>query len=53
MPSRHKVDFKATKQIEKKVDVEFKTKSGEKVSFDAHKKVPTQVPVSFYARNVK
>ena len=50
---RKKVSFTATKKVPKKVNVSFKTGSGEKVSFRATKKVPKKVKVEFYAKRKK
>ena len=49
MPPKKKVSFWATKQIPKKVKVNFKTSSGKKVSFTGTKQIPKRVKVSFWA----
>ena len=51
MAKTHKVSFKAKKKVSVPVKVGFETKSGNDVSFSAHKTVKKKVPVSFRAKN--
>ena len=50
-PKRHHVEFTARKTIKEPTEVEFKTKSGERVDFIAKKPVKDEVEVSFMAGN--
>jgi hypothetical protein len=52
MPTKkHRVSFKAHKEVAEEVPVKFKTREGERVSFEAKKKVKEPVRVKFLARN--
>jgi hypothetical protein len=48
-PKKQTVSFTATKKVKEPTDVNFKTKSGTKVSFEAEKPVSKKVPVKFKA----
>ncbi|HVU19146.1 MAG TPA: hypothetical protein VHE09_00320 [Rhizomicrobium sp.] len=45
-----RVRFTATKTVREPVNVSFKTKNGDHVSFGAHRKRKKRVPVDFRAR---
>ncbi len=47
---KHHVKFMAEKAVKEPVTVAFRTKDGEPVSFDAHKKIKEEVEVDFMAR---
>ena len=47
------MSFTATMKVPKKVNVNFITREGEKISFRATKKVPKKVKVRFYAKKKK
>jgi hypothetical protein len=49
--SKHKVEFQAHHIVREEVPVEFKTRDGERVSFEAKKKVKEPVRVKFMAKN--
>jgi len=51
MTKKHTVSFKAKRKVSVPVKVDFETKSGNEVSFPAHKTVKKKVPVSFRAKN--
>lgn len=51
--SKKKVSFIATKYKNQKTEVHFYTKSGERVVFDAVKKVPTKERVEFFTETKK
>jgi len=53
MVKKHTVKFKAEKPVSVPVDVKFKTESGEKVAFPAHKTVKKKVTVKFEAKGRK
>ena len=46
---KEKVSFIATKFKNQKVNINFYTKEGKKINFDAVKKKPTHERVEFYA----
>ena len=48
---KHKVEFKAHCTVREEIPVTFKTRDGEKVSFEAKKKVKEPVKVKFMAKN--
>ena len=48
MAPKKKVSFWATKQIPKKVKVNFRTSTGKRVSFTGTKKISKRVKVSFW-----
>lgn len=50
MTHRHKVQFKAHRTVKEEVPVQFKTRDGERVSFDAKKPVRKPVQVRFMAK---
>ena len=50
---RHCVEFSAQKKVKEPVSVDFRTNSGERVHFPAHKPVKKEVEVNFLARNKK
>ncbi len=45
-----RVSFTATKKVQEPVEVKFRTKDGDKVSFGANKSRKKRVPVTFRAR---
>jgi hypothetical protein len=47
---RHRVEFTANKKVIEPVEVDFKTNSGERVHFPAHKPIKKDVDVTFLAR---
>jgi hypothetical protein len=51
MAKKHEVRFNAHRRINEEVPVSFKTREGEKVSFDAKKKVRQPVRVRFMAKD--
>ena len=51
MTKKHHVRFEARKPVNELVKVSFETKSGEEISFRAHKKVMEPVEVDFMAKN--
>jgi hypothetical protein len=51
MTKKHTVSFKAKRKVSVPVKVDFETKSGNEVSFPAHKTVKKKVPVSFRGKN--
>jgi len=51
MSSKHTVSFKASKKVSVPVKVGFETKSGDEVSFSAHKTVKKKKLVRFRAKN--
>jgi hypothetical protein len=48
---KHKVEFKAHRTVREEVPVTFKTRDGERVSFEAKKKVKEPIKVRFMAKN--
>ena len=50
MPTKHKVEFTAHRTVKEETPVNFRTRSGEKVSFDARKPVQRRVKVKFMAK---
>ena len=50
MKSKHKVQFNAHRMVAKEVPVSFRTRNGEKVSFEATKKMKQPVRVRFMAK---
>lgn len=48
--AKKKVTFIATKYKNKKTNVNFYTKKGEKISFDSVKKAPVKQRVEFYMK---
>ena len=50
-PKKHTVKFAATKTVKKPTKVDFKTRSGEKVAFEAKKPTKQKVKVSFQAKD--
>jgi len=50
-PKKHKVEFKAHHTVREEVPVNFKTRDGERVSFEAKKKVKEPVRVKFMAKD--
>lgn len=51
MTRKHKVEFTARRTIQEETPVNFRTRSGERVSFDAKKPVQQRVKVKFMAKN--
>jgi hypothetical protein len=47
---KHKVEFKAHRTVREEVPVKFKTRAGERVSFEAKEKVKKPVRVKFMAK---
>ena len=50
MSKRQKVQFIATKYKNRRVKINFYTKGGKMVEFNAVKKVPTKAKVEFYIK---
>jgi hypothetical protein len=51
MAKKHKVQFNAHRRVREEVPVSFKTRGGERVSFDAMKKARQPVRVRFMAKD--
>ena len=51
MAGKHKVQFKAHRTVKEEVPVRFKTRDGERISFDAKKPVRKPVQVRFMAKD--
>lgn len=51
MARKHKVQFNAHRTIREEVPVRFKTREGQRISFDAKKKVKEPVRVQFMAKD--
>jgi hypothetical protein len=50
---RKRVEFDAHETVKKRVEVEFETRSGEKIDFKARKPVKKKVHVDFLAKPKK
>jgi len=48
---KHKVEFKAHRTVREEVPVSFKTRDGQRVSFEAKVKVKEPVKVKFMAKD--
>jgi len=51
MTKKHKVEFTAHRTVKEESPVNFRTRAGERVSFDARKPVQRRVKVKFTAKD--
>jgi len=51
MTTKHKVEFTAHRTVKEEIPVSFRTRSGERVSFDARRPVQRRVKVKFIAKH--
>lgn len=51
MTKKHKVEFTAHRTLKEETPVSFRTRSGERILFDARKPVQRRVKVKFMAKD--